>query len=103
MRQVRWAILIGELILLATALAVPRMDLPQTAFDEADTPVNQATVSVVLSCRSVLTQARTVACAISVANPQSSRPFYSSIASEMRREPDLSCRSLPTFLSTFLI
>lgn len=103
MRRVRWAILIGELILLATALAVPRADLPQTAFNEADTPVNQATVSVVLSCRSVLTQGRTAACAASAVNPQSSRPFYSGVAREMRREPDLSRRSLPAFLSTFLI
>lgn len=54
MRHFRWAILVGELILLALALAVPRMDLPQTAFDETNTPVNQATVVIVLGCRSAL-------------------------------------------------
>jgi hypothetical protein len=56
MRRFRWAILIGELVLLALALAVPRMDLPQTAFNEADAPVNQATSVVVLGCRSALTR-----------------------------------------------
>src|SRR5579864_5387508 len=54
MRRFRWAILIGELILLALALAVPRVDMPQTSFDEADAPINQATVIVVLGCRSAL-------------------------------------------------
>ncbi len=61
MRRFRWAILIGELILLAAALAVPRVDLPQTAFNEADTPINQATVLVVLGCRSALTGLRSAA------------------------------------------
>ncbi|HSB74124.1 MAG TPA: hypothetical protein VLC12_00660 [Terriglobales bacterium] len=54
MRHFRWAILIAELVLLALALAVPPVDLPQTAFDEANTPINQATVMVVLGCRSAL-------------------------------------------------
>ena len=103
MRHVRWAILIGELVLLALALAVPRADLPQTAFDEADAPVNQATVSVVLSCRTALTGVRAAATAISAINPQPSRPSVSMAAYEMSPEPDLSRRSLPAFLSTFLI
>lgn len=101
MRQVRWAILIGELILLALALATPRVDLPQTAFNEADTPVNQATVSVVLGCRAALSQASAAATAISHVNPQASHP--SVVAREISGEPDLSRRSLPAFLSTFLI
>src|SRR5690348_10122005 len=54
MRHFRWAILVGQLILVALALAVPRIDVPQTAFNEADTPVNQATVIAVLSCRTAL-------------------------------------------------
>jgi hypothetical protein len=61
MRRFRWAILIGELVLLAAALAVPRMDLPETTFNEADTPINQATVVVVLGCRSALTGLRSAA------------------------------------------
>jgi hypothetical protein len=61
MRRFRWAILMGELMLLALALAVPRIDLPQTAFNEADTPVNQATVSVVLGCRSAIVGLRSAA------------------------------------------
>lgn len=101
MRRVRWAILIAELILLALALAVPRPDLPQTAFDEADTPVNQATVSVVLSCRAALSEVRATATAISAVNPQPSRQFP--VVRQTNCEPDLSQRSLPAFLSTFLI
>jgi hypothetical protein len=66
MRLLRWAILIAELVLLALALAVPRMDLPQTAFNEADTPVNQATSVVVLGCRSALTGLRAAASRSSV-------------------------------------
>ena len=61
MQRFRWPILVGELILLAVALAVPRMDLPQTAFDEANTPINQATVIAVLGCRSDLTGLRSAA------------------------------------------
>lgn len=103
MRRVRWVILIGELILLTLALTLPRADAPQTAFNEADTPVNQATTSVVLSCRTALTQARAAASAVSAMSSQSSRSSYSKVSRETNREPDLSRRSLPAFLSTFLI
>jgi len=61
MRRFRWTLLIGQLVMLALALAVPRMDVPQTAFNEADTPINQATVTVVLGCRSALSQLRSAA------------------------------------------
>jgi len=61
MRRFRWTLLIGQLVMLALALAVPRVDVPQTAFNEADTPINQATVTVVLGCRSTLSQLRSAA------------------------------------------
>ena len=72
MRRFRGAILITQLMLLALALAKPRMDLPQTAFNEADTPVNQATVSVVLRGRSALVglRAATTAFATVLQSPQ---------------------------------
>ncbi len=84
MQRFRWAILIGELILLAAALAVPRMDLPQTAFNEADTPINQATVLVVLGCRSALTGLSSAATA-TAAVVHSSRSYAAPADSSSQR------------------
>jgi len=39
----RAMIILGAAAAVALALAVPPMDVPETSFDEADTPVNQTT------------------------------------------------------------
>lgn len=100
MRRFRWAILIGELVLLALALAVPRIDLPQTAFNEADTPVNQATSIVVLGCRSALTGLRAAASTPSVV-PRI-RQAHSAIAADLQPQRPLPSRSLLALLCAFL-
>ena len=100
MRRFRWAILTGELILLALALAVPRMDLPQTAFNEADTPVNQATSVVVLGCRSALTGLRVAASTTSGA-PRI-RQAHPAIAADLQSQPPLRSRSLLALLCALL-
>lgn len=100
MRRFRWAILIGQLVLLALALAVPPMDLPQTAFNEADTPVNQATVTVVLGCRSALSQLRSTA---GTAVTAVSRPhLHAAVALDLHQPAQPRSRSLLTLLCTFL-
>jgi hypothetical protein len=101
MRRFRWVILIGELILLALALAVPRMDLPQTAFDETETPVNQATVVVILGCRSALTglHAAVATTSISAAVRPQSSPAH---ASAYDRQQAPRSRSLLALLCTLL-
>jgi hypothetical protein len=58
MRPLRWILLIAELIMLVLVSVVPPMDLPQTAFNEADTPINQATVPVILGCRRAISGLR---------------------------------------------
>lgn len=86
--------------MLALALAVPRMDLPQTAFNEADTPINQATVMVVLGCRSALSQLHSAASAAVVT---SSRPqTHSAVAPDLYQPAQPRSRSLLTLLCTFL-
>lgn len=100
MRRFRWAILIGELVLLALALAVPRMDLPQTAFNEADTPVNQATSVVVLGCRSALTGLRAAASAFG-AVPRI-RQAHPPIAADFEPQQPLRSRSLLALLCALL-
>ena len=100
MRHFRWGILIGELVLLALALAVPRLDLPQTAFNEADTPVNQATAVVVLGCRSALTGLRAAASARSVV-PRI-RPAHPALAADLQPQPTLRPRSVLALLCALL-
>ncbi len=100
MRRFRWAILMGELVLLALALAVPRMDLPQTAFDETDTPVNQATSVVVLGCRSALTGVRAAA-SIPSAVPRI-RQAHPAIAADLGPQQPLPSRSLLALLCALL-
>jgi len=100
MRRFRWAILVGELVLLALALAVPRMDLPQTAFNEADTPVNQATSVVVLGCRSALSGLRAAAGARSDASRI--RQAHPAIAADLQPQQPLRSRSLLALLCAFL-
>ena len=100
MRRFRWAILIGELVLLALALAAPPVDVPQTAFNEADTPINQATVMVVLGCRSALSQLRSTASAAVVT--LSRRETQSAVALDLHQPQQLRSRSLLTLLCTFL-
>lgn len=100
MRRFRWAILIGELVLLALALAAPPMDLPETAFNEADTPINQATVMVVLGCRSALSQLRsTVSTAVVTL---SDRQTHSAVVLDLHQPQQPGSRSLLTLLCTFL-
>jgi hypothetical protein len=100
MRHFRWAILIGELALLALALAVPPMDLPQTAFNEADTPVNQATALVVLGCRSALTGLRAIASAPSaVPHIRQAHPAF---AADLEPQQPLRSRSLLALLCALL-
>lgn len=100
MRRFGWAILIGELILLAAALAVPRMDLPETAFNEADTPINQATVLVVLGCRSALSGQRSAATASAVVI-HSSRSYAAPVDASSQRQAARS-GSLLALLCTLL-
>lgn len=100
MRRFRWAILIGELVLLAVVLAVPRIDLPQTAFNEADTPINQATVVVVLGCRSALTGLRSAA-TTTVEVVHSSRAYAAPADASGRPQPARS-GSLLALLCTLL-
>lgn len=100
MRHFRWAILIGELVLLAAVLAVPRTDLPQTAFNEVDTPINQATVVVVLGCRSALTGLRSVAIA-TIAVVHSSSKYAAAADASNQRQPARS-GSLLALLCTLL-
>lgn len=100
MRRFRWAILIGELVLLGLALAVPRVDLPQTAFNESDTPVNQATSVVVVGCRSALTGLRAAATALS-AVPRI-RQAHPSIAADLEPQQPLRSRSLLALLCALL-
>ena len=100
MRRFRWSLLIGELVLLALALAVPRMDLPQTAFDEADSPVNQATAVVVLGCRSVFTGLRAAATA-SNALPHV-RQAHPAVAADLDPHQPLRSRSLLALLCALL-
>jgi hypothetical protein len=100
MRRFRWAILLGELVLLALALAVPRMDLPQTAFNEADTPVNQATSVVVLGCRSALSGLRAAASASS-AVPRT-RQAHPAITADFEPQHALRSRSLLALLCALL-
>jgi hypothetical protein len=100
MQRFRWPILVGELILLAVALAVPRMDLPQTAFDEANTPINQATVIAVLGCRSDLTSLRSAATAAqAVVRP---RQIHPAPADASNHRHDLRSEPLLALLCTFL-
>jgi len=100
MRLLRWAIPLGELVLLALALAVPRIDLPQTAFNEADTPVNQATSVVVLGCRSALTGLRT---AVSVSNAvPRTRQAHPAITADFEPQHPLRSRSLLALLCALL-
>ena len=100
MRRFRWAFLIGELILLALALAVPRTDLPQTAFDETNTPVNQATVVVVLGCRSALSGVR--AAATTSGPVQARRPATPADAAAYNGQQSPRSRSLLALLCTLL-
>ena len=100
MRRFRWAILIGELVLLALALAAPPVDLPQTAFNEADTPINQATVMVVLGCRSTLSQLRSTASAAVVTLGR--RETHAAVVLGLQQPEQLRSRSLLTLLCTFL-
>jgi hypothetical protein len=100
MRHFRWAILIGELVLLALALAAPRMDLPQTAFNEADTPVNQATSVVVLGCRSALTGLRAAATAPSIV--LRIRQAHPALAAHLQTQRRLHSRSLLPLLCALL-
>ncbi len=100
MRHFRWAILIGELVLLALALAVPRMDLPQTAFNEADTPVNQATSVVVLGCRSALTGVRVAASAPAIVSRI--RHSHPAFATDLEPQQPLPSRSLLALLCALL-
>lgn len=100
MRRFRWTILIGELMLLAAALAVPRMDLPETAFNETDTPINQATVLVVLGCRSALTSLLSAATA-TAAVVHSSRAFAAPADASSQRQAARS-GSLLALLCTLL-
>ncbi|HEX6905255.1 MAG TPA: hypothetical protein VF154_01495 [Terriglobales bacterium] len=103
MRRFRWAILIGQLVLLALALAVPPMDLPQTAFNEADTPINQATVTVVLGCRSALSQLRSTAGTAVTAVTAVRRPhLHAAVALDLHQPAQPISRSLLTLLCTFL-
>jgi hypothetical protein len=92
MRYFRWAILIGELVLLALALAVPPVDLPQTAFNETDIPVNQATSVVVLGCRSALTGLR--AAATTPSPVPRIRQAHPAIAADLEPQQPLRSRSL---------
>ena len=101
MRRVRWLILIGQLILLALALAVPRVDVPQTAFDEADAPINQATVVVVLGCRSALGELQAAATSTSGLIGFLPSHWVPGLDSSQRREGPHS-RSLLTLLCTLL-
>ncbi|HKW26128.1 MAG TPA: hypothetical protein VJN48_10120 [Terriglobales bacterium] len=100
MRRFRWAILIGELVLLALALAAPRMDLPQTAFNEADTPVNQATSVVVLGCRSALTGLRAAASTPSAGHRI--RHTHPAVAADLQPQQSLRSRSLLALLCALL-
>ncbi|HLK31564.1 MAG TPA: hypothetical protein VKT29_00660 [Terriglobales bacterium] len=100
MRRLRWIILIIELVMLGLVLVIPPVDLPQTAFNEADTPINEATVPAVLSCRAALTELRAAASAgISLIHP---RPIsYPASANVDRPAPSRSRPSL-ALLCTFL-
>ena len=42
MKELRWILVVVLLGIAACLSAVPRMDLPETAFNEADAPVNLA-------------------------------------------------------------
>lgn len=100
MRRFRWGILIGQLVLLTLALAVPRVDIPQTAFNEADAPVNQATVIVVLGCRSALGELQAAAGATaSLLHPALS---HSGPAPDMQRPQHVRSHSLLSLLCTLL-
>jgi hypothetical protein len=99
-RRLRWVILIGELVLLAVVLVVPPLDLPQTAFNEADTPINQATVPVVLSFRSVFTSLCSAATSTSIIVPTG--PTRSLIGPSLSSRPAPRSRSLLALLCMFL-
>jgi hypothetical protein len=99
MRRFRWILLIAELVMLAVVAVVPPVDLPQTAFDEADTPINQATVPVVLSCRLTLTGLHSAAVSASPRiHPQPTR----SATVDFHPQPSARSRSLLTLLCSFL-
>jgi hypothetical protein len=99
MRRFRWILLIAELVMLAVVAVVPPVDLPQTAFDEADTPINQATVPVVLSCRLALTGLHSAAVSASPRiHPQPTR----SATVDFHPQPSARSRSLLTLLCSFL-
>lgn len=100
MRYLRWVVLIGQLVLLALALALPRFDLPQTAFNEADAPINQATVVGVLGCRSALGELQAAATSTAaLIRPCASK---STVARDLQREHYLHSRSLLSLLCTLL-
>jgi hypothetical protein len=100
MRGFRWIILISELVMLALALAVPPVDLPQTAFNEADTPINQATVPVILSCRRALNEVATKA--MPPGAPAQSQPARSVAKVEIQHQAHPLSRPLLALLCTLL-
>ena len=99
MRRFRWILLIAELVMLAVVAVVPPVDLPQTAFDEADTPINQATVPVVLSCRLAITGLHSAAVS---ASPRIHPQPIRSAAVDFHPQPSTRSRSLLTLLCSFL-
>lgn len=100
MQPSRWILLIAELVMLVLVSVVPPVDLPQTAFNEADTPINQATVPVVLSCRTAISGLRAAASAARVSmRPQ---PTHSVNALRVLRPTSPHSRSLLALLCSFL-
>ena len=100
-RRLRWLVLVFELLLVALALAMPPVDVPQTAFNEGDTPVNEATVPVVLGCRAELPSLQTSAAS---AVGLSKRLLWdqTSVLASSATPQRSRCRSLLVLLCTFL-
>ena len=100
MRRFRWLLLIAELVMLVLVSVVPPVDLPQTAFNESDTPINQATVPVVLSCRVTISGLSSATATASPAIRQ--RLTQTAVMLESRPPQARPSRSLLALLCSFL-
>ena len=99
MRLARCVILVAELVLLALVLAVPSVDLPQTAFNEVDTPINQATVPVVVGYHLPVNGLHPIKTAPATLRP---RPAASRLVATSSYQHDARFRSLLALLCAFL-
>lgn len=100
MRRFRWLLLAAELVMLVMVSVVPPVDLPRTAFNETDTPINQATVPVVLSCRLALSGLHMAAVAVTVPIRSQSAPF--AVVTGFHRTTSPRSSSLLALLCSFL-